>query len=353
MKPARILVVEDEFIVAKEIEMRVAAMGYEVVDSAPNAEKALKSAAKHRPDLVLMDIHLQGEMDGITAAEEIRRRFQLPVIFVTAYSEDTTLQRAKVAEPYGFILKPFEERELKSAIEIALHKHHAEREILRMNRLYDVLSQVNQAIVRTTSREDLLETICRIMVERGAVDLAWIGWLDRETARIDPVAHWGRHGELLNRAVFYADDRPEGQGNPGKAIREGRSVLCNECIRGDCLYPAEFAPAQFGFISCGSFPIHFQGRVCGALSLGIHEAGFFQEREIDLLEEVAQDISFALDKLEGDARRVQAEEALRKSEEQYRLLVETSNDGIWAMDRDHVTTYVNQAMANMLGYEPS
>jgi PAS domain S-box-containing protein len=353
MNPVRILVVEDEFIVAKEIEMRVAAMGYQVVESALNAEEALKLAEKHCPDLILMDIHLQGEMDGITAAEEIRRRFHLPVIFLTAYSEDATLERAKRAEPFGYILKPFEERELKSAIEIALYKHHAEREILRLNRLYDVLSQVNQAIVRANSREDLLESICRIMVERGAIDLAWIGWLDPETARIHPIAHWGRHEALLNRVVFYADDRPEGHGNPGRAIREDKPVFCNECIRGNCLYPAEFAPAQFGFNSCGSFPIHFQGRVCGTLNLGIIEVGCFQEREIELLEEVAQDISFALDKLDGDARRVQAEDALRKSEEQYRLLVETSNEGIWAMDGDHVTTYVNRAMAEMLGYKPS
>jgi PAS domain S-box-containing protein len=216
-----------------------------------------------------------------------------------------------------------------------------------------VLSQVNQAVVRANSRDELLETICRIMVERGAINLAWIGWLDPETATIVPVAHWGKHEELLNQAVFYADDRPEGHGNPGRAIRKDKPVLCNECISGTCLYPAEFAPSQFGFNSCGSFPIHLKGRVCGVLNLGVEKAGFFQEREIKLLEEVAQDISFALDKLEGDARRAQAEEALRKSEEQYRLLVETSNEGVWAMDSRHVTTYVNQAMAEMLGYEPS
>ncbi len=353
MRPARILVVEDEFIVAKEIEMRVAAMGYHVVESTLNAEKALKLVERHLPDLVLMDIRLQGEMDGITAAEEIRRRFHLPVVFLTAYSEDSTLERAKLADPYGYIFKPFEERELKSAIEIALYKHRAEREILRLNRLYDVLSQVSQAIVRAESRDELLKRICRIMVERGAINLAWIGWLDPETARIHPVAHWGRREELLSQAVFYADGRPEEQGNPGRAILEAKPVFCNECIGGKCLYPAEFAPAHFGFNSCGSFPIRFKDRICGVLNLGIDEGGFFQEREIELLEEVSHDISFALDKLDGDARRVMAEDSLRKSEERYRLLVDTSNEGVWAMDSNHATTYVNRAMAEMLGYEPS
>ncbi|MDR3556842.1 MAG: response regulator [Syntrophobacteraceae bacterium] len=260
MNPARILVVDDEILVAKEIEMRVAAMGYQVVGTARNAEEAPEFARKDHPDLVLMGINLPGKMDGTTAAEEIRRRFSLPVIFLTAYSEETTLERAKPAQPYGYILKPFEERELRSAIEIALHRHHAEREILRFNRLYDVLSQVNQAIVRSNSRDELLVAICRIMVERGAVNLAWIGWFDPKTAAIRPVARWGNHEELLTLVEFHADEGPGGHSNPGRAVRENRPVFCNECVRGKCLYPAELAPVRFGFNSRGSFGEESPGR---------------------------------------------------------------------------------------------
>jgi CheY-like chemotaxis protein len=120
MNTCRILIVEDEAIVAMDIEERLAAMGYAVAGHASTGEQALALVEMHHPDLVLMDISLQGSMDGITAADEIRRRFHVPVIFLTAYSEDTTLERAKLAEPFGFILKPFDDRELKSAIEIAL-----------------------------------------------------------------------------------------------------------------------------------------------------------------------------------------------------------------------------------------
>ncbi|MGA2224878.1 MAG: GAF domain-containing protein, partial [Syntrophobacteraceae bacterium] len=260
-----------------------------------------------QPDLVLMDIRLQGAMDGIVAAEEMRRRFHVPVIFLTAYSEEATLERAKLAEPYGYVLKPFDDRELKSAIEIALYKHQAEEEIRRLNRLYDVLSQVNQSVVRIEIREELLSTVCRLAVERGAIDLAWIGWLDEETSRIVPVAYFGKQSQILSEAEFFADDRPEGQGTPGRAIRGGEPFVCNECSRDVCLYPAAKQPSQFGFQSCGSFPLRFQGRVCGALNLCIVESGFFREREIGLLTEVAVDISFALDKIEGNARREQAE----------------------------------------------
>jgi PAS domain S-box-containing protein len=307
MNSYRVLVVEDEAIVAMDIEDRLAAMGYQLAGRTDHGEEALTLVEAQRPDLILMDIRLQGDMDGITAAQQIRRRYHKPVVFLTAYSEDATLDRAKLAEPYGYILKPFDDRELKSTIEIAIHKHSAEMEIRRANRLYDVLSQVNQVVVRTRSREELFPTICRLVVERGNIDLAWIGWLDPSTSRIIPVSHFGGPSEILSEAEFYADGRSEGQGNPGRAIRGGRPFVCNECVAPDCLYPSVCAPPRFGFRSCGSFPIRFQGEVCGTLNLCLREADFFQQRQIALLEEVAQDVSFALDKIEGDARREAAE----------------------------------------------
>ena len=306
MNPCHILVVEDEAVVAMDIEDRLTSMGYRLGGVATSGEQALALAEAKHPDLVLMDIRLQGAMDGIVAAEEMRRRFHVPVIFLTAYSEEATLERAKLAEPYGYVLKPFDDRELKSAIEIALYKHRAEEEIRRLNRLYDVLSQVNQSVVRIETREELLANVC-LWQWSGAIDLASIGWLDDDTSRINPVAYFGKQSQILIETDFFADDRPEGQGTPGKAIREGEPFVCNECSQDVCLYPVAKQPALYGFQSCGSFPLLFQGQVCGALNLCIVEPGFFREREIGLLTEVAMDISFALNKIEGNARREQAE----------------------------------------------
>ena len=108
----QILVVEDENIVAKDIEHRLKALGYHVPALASSGEEALKRAQETSPDLVLMDIRLKGTMDGVETAEELRRRFNIPVAYLTAYADANTLQRAKVTEPFGYILKPFEEREL-------------------------------------------------------------------------------------------------------------------------------------------------------------------------------------------------------------------------------------------------
>jgi CheY-like chemotaxis protein len=123
MTDAKILVVEDENIVALEIKKRLQKLGYIVPGVASTGEDAISKAEGIRPDLVLMDIMLKGEIDGIHAAGEIRKRFNIPVVYLTAYSDEETLHRAKLTEPYGYILKPFEEDDLRTTIEIALYRH--------------------------------------------------------------------------------------------------------------------------------------------------------------------------------------------------------------------------------------
>ncbi len=135
MKRPTILVVEDEGIVALELQNRLDSMGYQVVGLAASGEVAIEKAITLQPDLVLMDIRLKGNLDGISAAEQIRRSLDIPIIFLTAYADQHTLQRAKVSAPYGYVLKPFEERELQIAVEIALYKHRTEAELAKVQRL--------------------------------------------------------------------------------------------------------------------------------------------------------------------------------------------------------------------------
>jgi PAS domain S-box-containing protein len=123
----RILVVEDERIVARSLRSQLMALGYEVVDSVSSGEEAIVKSEELLPDLVLMDINLEGPMDGVEAAAIICQRFQLPVVYLTAYSNMEILERAKVTEPFGYILKPYEDRELHVVIETALYKHRMER----------------------------------------------------------------------------------------------------------------------------------------------------------------------------------------------------------------------------------
>ena len=126
MNEPRILTVETERVIAADLRSHLKGLGYQSVGHATNGAQALALAEELRPDLVLMDINIEGEMDGIAIAQEIRRRLQLPVIFVTGFSEGATLEQAKRAEPYGFVIKPFEDRDLRASIEMALYKHRTE-----------------------------------------------------------------------------------------------------------------------------------------------------------------------------------------------------------------------------------
>jgi len=123
MNSVKILVVENEQIVAEDIKFRLQRLGYAVSGTALSGQEAVKKAEEIYPDLVLMDIVLEGKMDGIEAASIISSRFNIPVVYLTAYADDKTLERAKITEPFGYILKPFEDRELHITIEMALYKH--------------------------------------------------------------------------------------------------------------------------------------------------------------------------------------------------------------------------------------
>ena len=124
---SRILIVEDEYVVARDLRQQLEELGYAAVGHATSGEQGLAMATQLQPDLVLMDIQLGGAMDGIQAAQQIRANLALPVVFLTAFAADDVLARAKLTEPFGYILKPFGERELRTVLEMALYKHKAEQ----------------------------------------------------------------------------------------------------------------------------------------------------------------------------------------------------------------------------------
>lgn len=145
-----ILIVEDENVVAMEIQDRLENFGYNVAGFATSGEEAIKKAEVLSPDLVLMDVMLKGKMDGVEAAEMIRACFDIPVIFLTAFSDEDTLQRAKMTKPFGYLIKPFDERELRSTIEIAMYKHEMEKKLKESGRWYmATLNSIADAVIAT------------------------------------------------------------------------------------------------------------------------------------------------------------------------------------------------------------
>lgn len=343
MTKPRILIVEDEAIVAMHIASQLELLGYQVAGTAATAEAALGLAEKERPDLVLMDVRLQGPNDGIVAAHQIRDRYRLPVVFLTAYAEDSTLERAKLAEPFGYILKPFEDRELKTVIEMALYKHKADEEIRRLNRLFSVLSQINQAIVRVRSREELFVAICRIAVELGGFRLAWIGWLDAEGQTLAPQAQAGDDLGFLRGRTLALDRSSQSLSLTVRAVLEGRSLVLNNFDSDPCSLPWREQVEAMGIRSAAAFPIRTQGVIGGSLSLYSTEPGFFQEPEVQLLDEIAVDLSFALEQMAIESQRQQAEESLRRARRDWENIFQAIGHPVLILDPEHRIIAANDA----------
>jgi PAS domain S-box-containing protein len=225
-----------------------------------------------------------------------------------------------------------------------------EKEIRRLNRLYVILSQVNQAIVRSSSREELLQRICDVAVQYGGFKIAWIGWLDESTGKLKPVARAGKAATVINRIQIIVDESAEHWGLAGTAIRESHAVIINDFQNDPRTSPIRDAAREHGLASGAGLPIRVSGRICGALSLLSAENGFFQPDEISLLNEVAKDISFALERYEKEQQLRRTEEALRESEERLRCVVSAAQDAIIMLNPDGKISFWNESAVRIFGY---
>jgi len=150
MLPKQIFIVEDEGVVAADLEDSLKSLGYDVAGKAATGEDAVARVSQIRPDIVLMDIILRGEMDGIKAAEIIRRDFDIPVVFLTSHADNATVGNACVTQPFGYILKPYDEQELRVTLEIALYRHKAEAKLRKMERwLTTTLESIGDGVIAT------------------------------------------------------------------------------------------------------------------------------------------------------------------------------------------------------------
>jgi PAS domain S-box-containing protein len=171
LKPkARILVVEDDKIIAMEIKDRLENFGYEVPAIVFTGEQAISAAGELLPNLVLMDIHLKGSMDGIEVADRIHSLLDIPVIYLTAYADESTLQRAKITEPYGYIVKPLEERELHSTIEITLYKHQIERKLKESEENYRAIVETFDGFIYVNTPENTVKFMNKKMIDYVGYD---------------------------------------------------------------------------------------------------------------------------------------------------------------------------------------
>jgi len=239
-------------------------------------------------------------------------------------------------------------------------QRNVERRLARMNRVYAILTQVNDAILRASQSKPLLERVCRIVVDSGVYRLAFVAMLDEQTLELQPSAYAGVRDIQVRQVRISARDEPEGWGAVGTALREDRPVVIHDALGDPRLAPWRAVLVEIGARVLAAFPIRLEARPRGVLAVYSAEPGVFDQEEVGLLERVAANLSLALERFQqaehrrqAEAARREAEQALRASEARYRQIVETAAEGIAVVIPDGTVHFANQALAQMLGEEPA
>ncbi len=225
-------------------------------------------------------------------------------------------------------------------------RRSSEARLVHLNRLYAVLSQANQTIVRVRSRDELLPEVCRVAVEYGQFAMAWIGFPEPASGLIQPAAWWGREEGYLQQAHISVADEPAGRGPAGVALREGTHFVCNDIASDPRMIPWRDAALARGYVSAAAFPIRVRGSLLGTFAVYTAEPGLFDDETVGLLDEVASDLSFALETIEQEEQRRGAELELRRQAE----ILDQVHDSVVSTDIDGRVTTWNRGAERLFGY---
>ena len=340
MKKERILIVEDEQNVARLISSALEYFNYEIAGIVATGEDAIAKVSQGNVDLVLMDIVLSSEMTGTEAAGKIRSQFDIPIIFLTAYLNESLLDHAKLSEPFGYLLKPFNERELYASIEMALYKDKMEKIKHQLNLLMNIARKINQLILRENNPDVLIKGICKSFTGSGffgaglflldesdsIVAIVEDGLEDKYKNAIESIAgkdfpHWIKKSLTNNGAYEIAELKEDF--NDLHFLDKGKKSL--------------------------NIKIESAGRTFGLLTIITGNRNISKE-EKSLLKSIATDIAFSLNNLELQIKNKSMKEALKESEKRYRQVVENAVDIIFTTDINGNFTYVNKAGLSNTGF---
>lgn len=337
MHKSRILIVEDERIVAEHLQKILFQLGYEADHSAATGEEAITLAEETRPDLVLMDIMLDGDMDGIQAAERIRSDLQVPVIYLTAYAEDSIVQRAKITEPFGYLLKPFRKESIRTAIEMALYKATMERKLREREAQYRELADLMPQVIFETDFQGRLT-----YANRKAREI--LGNFQDDFTSVVPFTN-----------MLVPEDRDRAQ-------RRLARVLQGERVEG-AEFTALFPQGTRMVVALYAGPIIREDHVVGmrgvmvdittrkaaeeALRRSHHE---LEERVMEQTNELALTGEKLLDEIES---RRYAEELAAEKERLFRAVFDSVRDCVFVKDLSLRYTHVNPEMESLLGMPSS
>lgn len=331
MSKPNILIVEDEPNVAEAIKSALSNYDFNISSTVTTGEDAIKKVEETDIDLVLMDIVLASPMPGTTAARIIWTQFNIPIIFLTGFLNESFLNKAKISEPFGYLLKPFSERELYSAIEIAIYKSKMERSRKQIISLLEIARKINQVINRVENSQELIEQVIEIFVSSKSFSGASLILFDG-MRNIYASASDGIDETTKNKfeKMFVDNDRFKSAPDPDEEYKTALN---------DDINIQSFSLGNQNFINIRliSHPTEY-----GVLSL-VNQTQLLTDEIISLLKSIANDIIISLRNINLEIKRKEISRTLAESEKRYREVVENATDIIFSTDLDGNFTYTNRA----------
>ncbi len=319
MGKIKILIVEDEENIAFSLKETLEDFGYQVVSIVDNGEDAISTVVEEKVNLILMDIVLKSEMSGTEAAKLIWAKFNIPIIFLTGYLDRELVDKAKISEPFGYILKPFNERELFAIIEIALYKFQIERKTHQLNSLLKIARNINQTINKAEDSHKLIKKVCKHFISSDDILSAWVILIDD-----------------LNNVTSIIEEVPE------KKFRQIESDLSRiefpqwvrKVLTEKQILEVPYSNAsknRITFLDTSekfiSIRIESREKIFGILNL-IFKDRNIENEEISLLLSISNDIAFSLSSFEIQEKVKLTEEALVESEKRYIQFIKTTQNAI-------------------------
>jgi DNA-binding response OmpR family regulator len=301
-----VLYVDDEPVLLEVGKVYLERSGQFRVDTLASAPAALEIMKTRSYDAIVSDYQMP-EMNGIAFLKTVRKTWPtLPFIIFTGRGREEVVVEALNSGADHYLQKGGEPRsqfaELGHVITRSVERKRAGETILHLNRLYAVVSRINRAVIHIRDRQELLMEACRIAVDEGKFLMAWIGMVDWETHKVLPAAACGYEEGYLSTISVSTDNIPAGMGLTGTAIREGRPMISNDIASDPRMEKYWHEAARRGYRSSAAIPLICGGRAIGAIRFYAAEKNFFNDREIQLLEELVADICFALELIDNDKK---------------------------------------------------
>ncbi|HNU52741.1 MAG TPA: ATP-binding protein [Verrucomicrobiota bacterium] len=387
-RPIRVMIVEDDAIVAAHLRRVMEQMGFEVAGLVATGKEAVQVAGAEKPDVILMDINLRGDVNGLQAAEKIHEQHGIPVIYLTAYADEAVVEQAKRTQPYGYLTKPVRDKELRASLEMALFKSRTDRRLRQVNSILRSIRDVSQLITRERDGRRLMQEACRVLVSTRGYLLVWIGRPDPDSGRLVVAGAAGLTDGLPDAASGGGSGVPDSEGLPESVLRTGQPAWCRDTA--DPMASGHWREAAWsrGFRSAAAIPMRRGERLYGVLNVYADQVEAFDREEIALLQELADDLALGLESIEEEnvrfeteaalrqarndlerrvdertaelrranaelraeiAARQLAEAALSESQAQLRAILDNIPDLAWLKDRRSVYLAGNEALARALG----